>query len=105
MILMNEFCHRSTIVEFKNGTPGRARRALTLARRADRLPSFLGLRRDAEEVLDRLKVLIAGTGSVGATVALSLARMRIGELLLVDRGFFKPASLLTQPVGLASLGR
>jgi molybdopterin/thiamine biosynthesis adenylyltransferase len=49
--------------------------------------------------------MIVGVGSVGATTALSLARLQEGRLVLVDRGRFKPASLLTQPVGEESLGQ
>jgi len=43
-------------------------------------------------------VLFVGLGSVGATAALSLAQLHVGELRLVDRSRFTPASLLTQPI-------
>src|SRR5262245_36976726 len=85
-------------------TPGRPRRDAARARRGDRLPQLFGLKRDAEAFLDRLSVLIVGVGSIGATVALSLARLQIGRLLLADKARFKAASLLTQPVGPASIG-
>ena len=85
--------------------PGSALRAKALARRADRFPQFIGLRGNSGERLDGLVVLIAGIGSVGATIALSLARLQVKELRLVDRGVFKPESLLTQPVDPDGLGR
>jgi len=89
----------------KAQTPGKTRRAPARARRADRLPKFVGMNDDAEAALDELVVAIVGTGSVGATVALSLARLQVGKLILIDRGKFKAASLLTQPVGPECLGQ
>jgi molybdopterin/thiamine biosynthesis adenylyltransferase len=86
-------------------TPGTALRANALARRAERLPRFIGLAPQAPERLDHFSVLVVGTGSVGATIALSLARLQVREIRLVDRGAFKPESLLTQPVGVDSLGQ
>lgn len=88
-------------------TPGTARRVTARARRVDRLPQLFGLKAglDAERLLDQLNVMVVGVGSVGATTALSLARLHLGRLVLVDRGRFKEASLLTQPVGEESLGQ
>ena len=87
-------------------TPGITRRATARARRVDRLPELFGLKPglNAERLLDELSVMLVGVGSVGATAALSLARLHVGRLVLVDRGQFKPASLLTQPVGEESVG-
>ena len=85
--------------------PGSALRAKALARRADRLPQFIGLRGDPGARLDALTVAVIGVGSVGATIALSLARLQVKELRLVDRGVFKPESLLTQPIDPDSLGQ
>ena len=82
-----------------------ARRVASRARRADRLPALFGLNRDANEVLDQLVVMIVGVGAVGATVSRSLAHLQVGELRLVDRGRFKPASLLTQPITPSEVGR
>src|SRR6185503_8949432 len=96
-ILPNQAMNKQT--PLRGQTPGRPRRAAARARRGDRLPQLLGLKCNVEEWLDRLSVLVVGVGSIGATVALSLARLQIGRLLLVDRARFKPASILTQPVG------
>lgn len=82
-----------------------ARRVASRARRADRLPEMLGLKRDANDALDELVVMIVGVGAVGATAARSLAHLQIGELRLVDCGCFKPASLLTQPITPSDVGR
>jgi molybdopterin/thiamine biosynthesis adenylyltransferase len=98
---------------FKAQPPGRTRRDAARARRVDRpdrlerlerFPRLFGLKQDAGQRLDQLTALLVGVGSIGATVALSLARLQIGRLLLVDWGRFKPASVLTQPVGPESLG-
>jgi molybdopterin/thiamine biosynthesis adenylyltransferase len=66
---------------------------------------LLGLECDANAVLDMLSVMIVGVGAVGATVALSLAHLYVGELRLVDPARFKPTSLLTQPISTAAVGQ
>ena len=66
---------------------------------------MLGLKCDANVVLDELSVMIVGVGAMGATVSRSLAHLQVGELRLVDRGRFKPASLLTQPITPSEVGR
>jgi adenylyltransferase/sulfurtransferase len=93
----------STFVEIRPRTA--ARRAASRARRADRTPSLLGLKRDANAELDHLVALILGVGGVGATAALSLAHLSVGELRLVDRGCFKTESLATQPITPKEIGR
>jgi len=85
-------------VSFSTILPGSARRVASRARRADRVPALFGLACDANQSLDELVAMIVGVGAVGATTALSLAHLQIGELRLVDRGCFKPASLPTQPI-------
>ena len=82
-----------------------ARRVASRARRADRVPALLGLECDANASLDKLTAMIVGVGAVGATVARSLAHLQVGELRLVDRGCFKPASLITQPISPSEVGR
>src|SRR5262245_5298459 len=68
-------------------------------RRGARLPRFLqGSPEEHERLLQALGVIVVGTGSVGRRVALHLARLQVGSLSLVDRGRFKPESLLTQPI-------
>jgi molybdopterin/thiamine biosynthesis adenylyltransferase len=52
-----------------------------------------------EDRLDRLRVTVVGAGSVGGRIALHFARQQISRLNIVDRGRFKPESLLTQPIG------
>ena len=80
-------------------------RVASRARRADRLPELVGFKRDANLALDKLSVMIVGVGAVGATAARSLAHLQVGELWLVDRGRFKPASLITQPITPSDVGR
>ena len=92
-------------VTFTEVSSRSARRVASRARRADRVPAMLGLRRDANATLDRLVAMIVGVGAVGATTALSLTHLQVGELRLVDRGCFKPASLNTQPITPAEIGR
>jgi molybdopterin/thiamine biosynthesis adenylyltransferase len=84
---------------------GNPRRASSRVRREDRLPQLIGLQVDANEVLDNLTVMLIGVGSVGATVALSLAHLHVAELRLLDRRRFTEASTLTQPVGQADVGK
>jgi molybdopterin/thiamine biosynthesis adenylyltransferase len=79
-------------------------RVASRARRADRVPELVGLKCDANATLDELSVMIVGTGAVGATAARSLAHLQVGELRLVDRGHFKPASLITQPITPSDIG-
>ena len=92
----------STFVEIPSRS---ARRVASRARRADRMPALLGLKCGANAVLDRLSIMVIGVGAVGATAALSLAHLFVGELRLVDRGCFKPASLATQPIIPSAIGR
>jgi molybdopterin/thiamine biosynthesis adenylyltransferase len=91
-------------VTFAEVLPGSARRVASRARRADRFPALFGLERDANAALADLVVVIVGVGGVGATTALGLAHLQIGELRLVDRGSFRPASLITQPITPALVG-
>ncbi|MCI0456193.1 MAG: ThiF family adenylyltransferase [Gemmataceae bacterium] len=72
---------------------------------ADRLPRFVGLSADPLPVLSGLRVGVVGVGSVGRNVALHLARLHIEALWLIDPGRYKPASLLTQPIGPADVGQ
>src|SRR5262245_38213536 len=82
----------------KAQTPGRTRRDAARARRVDRLPQLFGMKADANLRLDRLAVMLVGIGSIGATVALSLARLQLGRLVLLDRARLKSTSILTHPV-------
>lgn len=68
------------------------------AHRRERLPQLVGLARDADAELDRLRLAIIGAGSVGLAIALSAARLQVGGLLLVDGGRYKMASLLTHGI-------
>jgi molybdopterin/thiamine biosynthesis adenylyltransferase len=69
------------------------------------LPSFIGLTQPAGPRLDGLRVMLIGCGSVGAPVALHLARLQVGEILIVDPGRLKPESLLTHPIDPGAIGR
>ena len=65
--------------------------------RVDRLPAFIGLAVDARAALSALKVLVAGVGSVGARIALQLARCEVGGLGLADPKPFS-ANFQTQAI-------
>jgi len=92
-------------VSFTEVSSRSACRVASRARRADRVPALLGLKGDANKALDDLVAMIVGVGAVGATTALSFAHLQVGELRLVDRGCFKPASLITQPITPALIGQ
>lgn len=91
----------STLQEIDLATPGQ--RPVPPPRSA-RLPRFLGRATDPGPVLDALDVTVVGVGSVGRNMALDLARQQIGTLRLIDRGHYKPESLLTQPITPADVG-
>lgn len=78
--------------------PRSARRIASRVRRADRFPALLGLKGDANAVLDQWSVMVIGVGGVGATVARSVAHLFIGEIRLCDPGRFKTESLATQAI-------
>lgn len=91
-------------------SPSCSEQGLGLHERGARLPEFFGLPAgiDLQTLLDLLAtwvVVILGTGSVGAGIALHLARLGIGELRLVDRGSFKKLSLQTQPILPGAVGK
>jgi molybdopterin/thiamine biosynthesis adenylyltransferase len=65
---------------------------------------LVGLRLDANAALDDLCVLVVGVGAVGGVAARCLAHLQVGEIRLVDRGSFKPASLVTQLITPADVG-
>jgi molybdopterin/thiamine biosynthesis adenylyltransferase len=69
------------------------------------LPEFLGQKVDPGEVFASARIALVGTGAVGRAVALHLARLFPRELWLVDRGRFKPESLITQPILPQEVGR
>jgi len=75
------------------GSPGRP-----VPHRRERLPRWLGLKVDADAVLEGLRVAVIGNGSVGLAIALALARLQPGGLTLIDYGYFKMASLLTHNI-------
>jgi molybdopterin/thiamine biosynthesis adenylyltransferase len=73
--------------------------------RGARLPAFLGLQRDPGQVLDGLKAVVVGCGSVGRPIAVHLARQQIDTVWIIDRGHYKAESLLTQPITPDDVGR
>jgi hypothetical protein len=72
---------------------------------ACRMPQFVGLEERPGPRLRRLKAAVVGAGSVGARIALHLARQQIAQLAVIDRSRFKTESLLTQPILPAAIGR
>ncbi len=57
------------------------------------------------EKLKNAKVAIAGLGGLGSTIALALARIGVGRLLLVDYDIVEPSNLNRQNYEIADLGR
>jgi molybdopterin/thiamine biosynthesis adenylyltransferase len=66
--------------------------------RRPRLPQFLGAPPGFEAALDRAKVVLVGSGSVGGCIALHLARLQLKEIFIIDPGCFKGASRWTHCV-------
>jgi len=71
--------------------------------RGARFPRLLGLEQSPDRSLDALKLALVGVGSVGRSLALHAARLQPHTVWLIDRGSFKPESLLTQPIAPADL--
>jgi len=81
-----------------------ARAALARVHRGARLPDFLGLEGSADSRLDAFRVMVIGSGSVGGNGVLSLARLQVGEIWIVDPGRLKAESLLTHPIAPEAIG-
>jgi len=73
--------------------------------RGARLPNLLGLQTDPDEIFSELKVALVGIGSVGRHLAFHLSRLMIHTIWLVDPGYFKPESILTQAILPTEVGR
>ncbi|MCL2183697.1 MAG: sulfur carrier protein ThiS adenylyltransferase ThiF [Chitinispirillia bacterium] len=56
------------------------------------------------EKLKSAKVAIAGAGGLGSNIAVSLARLGVGELLLVDHDVVEPSNLNRQHFGISHIG-
>jgi len=54
--------------------------------------------------LKSARVAIAGLGGLGSNIAVSLARLGVGELLLVDHDTVEPSNLNRQHYGISHLG-
>jgi hypothetical protein len=74
-------------------------RGLRYSRRdlAARIPELAPLRTK--------KVAVIGLGSLGAPIALDLARAQVGELRLLDHDYFDPSTSVRWPLGLSVGGR
>ena len=81
-----------------------AQAASARVRRGARLPDFLGLEGSADSRLDAFRVMVIGSGSVGGNGVLSLARLQVGEIWIVDPGRLKAESLLTHPIWPEAIG-
>lgn len=57
------------------------------------------------EHLEKARVVMVGTGSLGSAVALQLARSGIGEIILIDPEFLESANLGRHALGADDLGR
>jgi sulfur carrier protein ThiS adenylyltransferase len=56
------------------------------------------------EKLKSARVAIAGVGGLGSNIAMMLARLGVGELLLVDHDIVEPSNLNRQHYGISHLG-
>ena len=56
------------------------------------------------EKLKSAKIAIAGAGGLGSNIAVSLARLGVGELLLVDHDVVEPGNLNRQHFGISHIG-
>ncbi len=84
---------------------GRGARAMLALDRSARTPRLIDGPADVAAILSTLRIVVVGVGSVGLSLADVAARMGVGELILVDRGVFKPESVLTHPVHPDDIGR
>jgi molybdopterin/thiamine biosynthesis adenylyltransferase len=66
---------------------------------------LLGGAPDAFAALRRLAVVLVGVGSVGGRIAVMLARLGVGGLILVDPKRLKAESLATHEIGPADVGQ
>lgn len=71
---------------------------------SERFPQILEARESAARLGD-LRVALIGAGAVGRAVAHALAMWGIRKLLVLDRGQYKPASLLVQGIGPDVIGQ
>lgn len=63
--------------------------------------------RYGKEIMDKLqaaRVAICGLGGLGSVIALSLGRLGVGELLLIDKDIVEPTNLARQQYSLRHLG-
>lgn len=70
----------------------------------ERFPHILEAREPVSRLGD-LRVALIGAGAVGRAIAHTLAMWGIRKLLVVDRGQYKPASLLVQGIGPEVIGQ
>ena len=94
---------RAAFHKIPAGTPGH--RPADPPPRELRFPSVIGAGPAPWKRLDGLRVALVGAGSVGRPAALHLARLHPRTLWIIDRGTYRPESLLTQPVAPQDLGR
>jgi sulfur carrier protein ThiS adenylyltransferase len=59
---------------------------------------------ETREKLKNARVAIAGLGGLGSNIAVSLARLGVGELQLVDHDTVEPSNLNRQHYGISHLG-
>ena len=75
------------------------------APRAARLPRFIGLKQSPDAVLDALRVMVVGGGSVGGEIAQHLARLQVKEIWIADPARLKETSVLTHGIPPAAVGK
>lgn len=59
---------------------------------------------DTRERLKAARVAVAGLGGLGSNIAAALARLGVGELILIDHDIVEPSNLNRQHYGITHLG-
>ena len=70
-----------------------------------RLPQLVGQEAALEPILRRLQFGIVGLGSVGLNLSFHISRLHPASIYFVDRGYFKPESLLTHLILSSVIGK
>lgn len=68
-------------------------------------PEDLGSRAPAVKLLRRRKILVVGTGAVGAPLVVELARCGCGDLYVLDGDRVEPGNSVRWPLGVSAWGR
>jgi molybdopterin/thiamine biosynthesis adenylyltransferase/ubiquitin-protein ligase len=90
------------LVRLKQERPHKIQTELVRAGRAGRID--FDERTPELSFLHKKRVALIGLGSVGAPIAIELARSGIGEVFLIDYDFVEPGSVVRWPLGNSAFG-